>query len=74
MCNPPFGKRLGEVDKLKDLYISLGDFMKHQAADSATGVIITNRELSKSVGLKSKKRLPVTHEGIDATIISYDLY
>ena len=27
VCNTPFGKRLGEVDKLKDLYISLGDFM-----------------------------------------------
>jgi putative N6-adenine-specific DNA methylase len=75
ISNPPYGQRLDDVEHLKPLYRSLGDFMKHQMEKPSRGFIFTgNLELTKEVGLAAKRRYVVENSGIDCRLLEYDLY
>jgi len=73
--NPPHGKRLENVDSLKPLYRSLGDFFKRKTAHPARGFIFTGSlELAKEVGLVPKKRYVIYNSGIESRFLEFDLY
>lgn len=75
ISNPPHGKRLDDVDQLKPLYRSLGDFMKRHTAKPAQGFIFTsNQDLAKEVGLAAKRRYPLHSGGIESRLLAFDLY
>lgn len=74
MLNPEYGERLGDVDALKKVYTSIGDFFKHQC-QGKTGYIFTgNSELSKNVGLRTKSRTPFQNARIECRLLEYELY
>jgi putative N6-adenine-specific DNA methylase len=75
ISNPPHGKRLDDIDSLKGLYRSLGDFMKRVAAKPARGFIFTGSlELSKEVGLAPKQRHVLNNGGVESRLLEFDLY
>jgi putative N6-adenine-specific DNA methylase len=75
MTNPPHGLRLEDVDHLKPLYRSIGDFMKRKMAKPSRGFVFTgNLELAKEVGLAAKRRHVIDNSGIDSRLLEYDLY
>lgn len=75
ISNPPYGQRLDDVEHLKPLYRSLGDFMKRRMAKPSRGFIFTgNLELAKEVGLAAKRRHVLENSGIDCRLLEYDLY
>jgi putative N6-adenine-specific DNA methylase len=75
ITNPPFGVRLGEARRWVPLYKALGDLMKRDTAKPATGAVLTaSAELAKEVGLRPKRKVPITHGGLDCTFCIYDLY
>lgn len=75
ISNPPHGKRLAEVDELKQLYRSFGDFMKRKLAKPSRGFIFTGSlELAKEIGLSAKRRYVVSNSGIDSRLLEFDLY
>jgi putative N6-adenine-specific DNA methylase len=75
ITNPPYGKRLSEIDDLRQLYRSLGEFMKRKLAKPSRGFIFTgSSELAKEVGLAAKRRHVVSNSGIDSRLLEYDLY
>ncbi len=75
ISNPPHGKRLSEVDDLRDFYRSLGDFMKKKMSKPSRGFIFTSSaELAKEVGLAAKRRHIVNNSGIDSRLLEFDLY
>lgn len=75
IANPPYGKRLSEVDQLVPLYRALGDFMKQEAKPPARGFVLTAEpDLAKAIGLKTAKRHVVFQGGLEARFLEFDLY
>lgn len=75
IANPPHGNRIYEVESLKGLYRSLGDFMKQKALKPARGFIfVGGLELTKEVGLAATKRHVVNNSGIDSRLLEFDIY
>ena len=75
IANPPYGKRLSEVEELKELYYDLGDFFKQKTKKPAKAALFTGSlELSKCVGLKTTKRYVLNNGGIECRLLTFDLY
>jgi putative N6-adenine-specific DNA methylase len=74
VVNPPYGERLGDVEKLKPLYEMLGDTLK-QRFKGWDGYIFTgSSELSKKVGLKASRRMVLWNGPIECRLLKYELY
>jgi putative N6-adenine-specific DNA methylase len=74
IMNPPYGKRIGEVEKLRDLYGQIGDVMK-QRCRGWTGFVVTgNLELAKYIGLKASRRFVLFNGPIECRLLRYELY
>jgi putative N6-adenine-specific DNA methylase len=74
IMNPPYGKRLGDVEKLKTLYRQIGDVMK-QRCPGWTGFVLTgNLELAKHIGLKASRRFILFNGPIECRLLKYELY
>ncbi|MCJ2165531.1 MULTISPECIES: THUMP domain-containing protein [unclassified Pseudodesulfovibrio] len=74
MLNPEYGQRLGDLDKLEEVYKSIGDFFK-QRCGGKTGFIFTgNSDLAKRVGLRTKSRRIFWNAKIECRLLEYELY
>jgi putative N6-adenine-specific DNA methylase len=74
IINPPYGKRLGEEDELRELYCRIGDIMK-QRCRGWTGYVLTgNLELAKYIGLKASRRFVLFNGAIECRLLRYELY
>ncbi|UII32415.1 class I SAM-dependent RNA methyltransferase [Fulvivirga ulvae] len=72
--NPEYGQRLGEEEKLADIYQEIGDFFKNKA-QGYTGYIFTgNMNLAKKIGLRTKRRIEFFNGKIDCRLLEYELY
>ena len=74
MLNPEYGERLGEAEKLKKTYGEIGDFFKQKCKGYKGYIFTGNLELSKHVGLKTKRRIPFFNSNIECRLLEYDLY
>ncbi|GFE60299.1 class I SAM-dependent RNA methyltransferase [Geobacter sp. AOG2] len=74
IINPPYGKRLGDEEELKELYCRIGDIMK-QRCRGWTGFVLTgNLELAKYIGLKAARRYVLFNGPIECRLLKYELY
>lgn len=74
LLNPEYGERLGEADKLREVYRGIGDFFKQRGA-GYTGYIFTgNLDLAKSVGLRTSRRTEYFNARIESRLLEYELY
>jgi putative N6-adenine-specific DNA methylase len=74
IINPPYGKRLGEEEELKELYCRIGDILK-QRCRGWTGFVLTgNLELAKYIGLKASRRFVLFNGAIECRLLRYELY
>jgi 23S rRNA G2445 N2-methylase RlmL len=72
--NPEYGERLGEEKELEIVYKQIGDFFK-QSCKGKTGYIFTgNLKLAKSIGLRTKRRMPFMNAKIECRLLEYELY
>jgi 23S rRNA G2445 N2-methylase RlmL len=74
ILNPEYGIRLGEEHMLKDQYKAIGDFLKQHCAGKKGFVFTGNMALSKSVGLRSSRRIPFMNGDIECRLMEYELY
>lgn len=74
VCNPPYGIRLGDKNKLGQLYQSLGDFLKQRCQGSVAFIYFGNRELLKSIGLKPSWKKPLENGGLDGRLAKFEIY
>jgi len=74
ICNPPYGKRIGEVDELGGLYKLLGDVFKQRFKGWTAYILTGNKDLAKKVGLKASRRFPVYNGDLPCTLLKYELY
>ncbi len=74
LCNPPYGIRLRADARLAEFYKSLGDFLKQRCKGSEAYIYFGNREMIKTIGLKTSWKKPVRNAGLDGRIVKYALY
>jgi 23S rRNA G2445 N2-methylase RlmL len=76
ILNPEYGERLGEVEKLEEVYKGIGNFFKKKCAGYRyKGYVFTgNLDLAKKVGLRTKRRIPFFNSNIECRLLEYDLY
>jgi putative N6-adenine-specific DNA methylase len=73
-CNPPYGERLGRDSDLGAFYKRLGDVFKQRFKGWTVFVLSGNKELAKSIGLKSCQRFPVYNGSLPCQLMKYELY
>ena len=74
IINPPYGKRLGDVEELKELYCQIGDIMKKRCRGWTGYVLTGNLELAKYIGLKASRRYVLYNGAIECRLLKYELY
>ena len=74
LCNPPYGERLGNVAELEDLYKMLGDIFKQRFTGWTAYILTGSKHLSKKIGLRTAKRIPVYNGSLPCTLLKYELY
>jgi putative N6-adenine-specific DNA methylase len=74
ICNPPYGKRIGEVEALGDFYQQMGDIFKQRFKGWTAFVLSGNKDLTKRIGLRTAARFPVKNGNLPCTLLKYELY
>ena len=73
ICNPPYGKRIGDEYELIDLYKQLGQYCKKQASGWDLWLLNGNPKLSKYLGMKASQRFQVNNGSIDCRWLNYKI-
>lgn len=74
VTNPPYGHRMGDVDRLRRLYRKLGDQLKQRATGSTAWLLVGNRELANELHLRSTRRIPVFNGPIECRLLRFELF
>lgn len=74
VANPPYGKRVGDIDRLGKFYKQLGDQLKNKAQGATAWLIVGNRQLANQIGLRAKRRIPLFNGPIECRLLKYELY
>lgn len=74
IINPPYGKRLGDEEDLRELYCTIGDVMKKRCRGWTGYVLTGNLELAKYIGLKASRRFVLFNGAIECRLLKYELY
>jgi putative N6-adenine-specific DNA methylase len=74
VTNPPYGQRLGDPADLATLYRAVGDALKHRASGATAWLLVGNRELAKSIGLRASRRIVLFNGPIECRLLRFDLY
>ncbi len=74
VANPPYGKRVGEVEKLFGLYRRFGDSLKNQAVGTTAWVLAGEPRLAKSIGLKAARKIPLFNGPIECRLLKFEMY
>ena len=73
IMNPPYGHRLNEQQELEPLYELIGDVLKTNCHNMDAFVFTGNKELSKLIGLKAKRRYMLKNGKIDCRLIHFPI-
>ena len=71
LCNPPYGKKLGDENKLITLYEDMGEFLKSNFSGWEFWLLSGNPKLTRYLKMKSSLKIPVSNGGIDCRWIKY---
>ena len=71
VCNPPYGKKLGDENELINLYEEMGEFLKKNFSGWEFWILSGNPRLTRYLKMKSSLKIPVSNGGIDCRWIKY---
>lgn len=74
ITNPPYGIRLGEIEKVKELYKELGDFLKSDCNGTSAFIYTGDPSLRKSIGLRTSRRVPLVNGKLEGVLFKIDSY
>jgi putative N6-adenine-specific DNA methylase len=74
ILNPEYGERLGDIEKLEEVYKGIGNFFKKKCVGYKGYIFTGNFNLAKKVGLRAKRRIPFYNSNIECRLIEFDLY
>ncbi|MBL8513553.1 MAG: class I SAM-dependent RNA methyltransferase [Betaproteobacteria bacterium] len=71
ITNPPYGDRLGEAEKLKELYPKLGDTLKQKFAGWRAYFFTGDMALAKLMRLSPSRKTPLFNGKIECRLLEY---
>jgi len=71
VCNPPYGKKIGEENELIDLYVNIGTYLKNYFSGWEFWLLSGNPLLTRYLKMKASLKIPVSNGGIDCRWIKY---
>ena len=74
VCNPPYGKRLGDINTLEELYSDLGAMAKQRCSGWQLWLLSGNPTLTRALRMKASRRIPVSNGGMDCRWLRYDIH
>ena len=74
VCNPPYGIRMKQGEDMAGFMKDFGDFLKQRCTGSEAWIYFGDPELTKAVGLKTARRIPLRNGGLDGRLVKYELY
>ncbi|BEV36798.1 class I SAM-dependent RNA methyltransferase [Synechococcus sp. M16CYN] len=74
VCNPPYGKRIGNQKDLDHLYTTLGIFAREKAVGWQLWLLSGNPKLTNSLHMKTSRRIPISNGGVDCRWLQYSIY
>lgn len=73
LTNPPFGLRLGERLRLRDLYAGLGNLARRSLAGWTVALLSPHRDLERQTGLPFEPLLETTTGGVPVRLVAAKL-
>ena len=64
VANPPYGMRIGEALRLRDLYARLGQLLRRDGAGWMVGVLISHPQFERQLGLPLEEKFSTVTGGI----------
>ncbi len=71
LCNPPYGKKIGDENELITLYAEMGEFLKKKFSGWEFWLLSGNPRLTRYLKMKSSLKIPVSNGGIDCRWMKY---
>lgn len=69
VSNPPYGVRVGESDRLRNLYAQLGNVMRAKRRGWALALLSADKQLERHIGLRFEERLKTRNGGIPVHLV-----
>ncbi len=73
LMNPPYGERM-KLRDAKELYTRIGDTLKQRYAGYQAGIISSELNAIKNIGLKPRQKFPVYNGPLPCTFNIYELF
>ena len=73
VCNPPYGKRLGQIEQLKNLYTQMGQTFREYYPGWKVSVFTDSAELAKCIALRSHHKNSLYNGAIKCTLFHYNI-
>jgi putative N6-adenine-specific DNA methylase len=69
ISNPPYGARVGERDRLRNLYAQLGNVVRQKRPESTLALLLADRQLEAQVGLPFRDVFETRNGGIPVRFV-----
>ena len=69
VTNPPYGVRIGERDRLRNLYAQLGHFARHMGGGWTVALLSADPQLERQVGIPFHEVLRTRNGGIPVRLV-----
>ena len=73
LLNPPYGKRLGNIDQSKEAYSLIGEKLKSEFKGWRAFILSPDPELSKELKMKAFFKQRVNNGGVDCLLLGYEI-
>ena len=73
ITNPPYGKRVGDLNELTDLYPKIGDILKNKFVGWSAYFLTGDALLPKSIRLSASRRTPLFNGAIECRLLEYKI-
>lgn len=69
VANPPYGVRVGERERLRDLYVAIGSLLRTRFAHSTAALLVADRMLADQLRLPLRDAFTTTNGGIPVRLV-----
>lgn len=74
LCNPPYGARLPGGEEAEAFYREMGEALKKRCRGWTAYLLSGNPAVTRFLGLKASRKIPVMNGPIDCRLLKYELY
>jgi len=73
ICNPPYGERLGDDEKINQLYLQFGETLKTNFKGWKASLIISNPEMGFRLGIRSQKPITLYNGALECKLLRMNI-